>query len=120
MSTSTPFATSPDSGPSGPHTPPRTPALAKSSPVGKLHKYFLPENREQYQKFGYDETFMRGNFNKIEFFAFLEVDIPESVPDVPLELRGKDGFIMLAKKVTKEIKERREHHLFLYLAFLPT
>ncbi|KAI0274409.1 hypothetical protein BGY98DRAFT_993925, partial [Russula aff. rugulosa BPL654] len=49
---STPFATSPHS---GPHTPPRGPGsfkYAKSSPVDKPYKYFLPENREQYQKFG--------------------------------------------------------------------
>jgi hypothetical protein len=58
---STSFATSPDSGLSGPHTPPRAPVpLAKSSPVGKVYKYFLPENREQYQKFGIEDTFLAG------------------------------------------------------------
>lgn len=116
---STTFATSPDSGLSGPHTPPRAPVpLAKSSPVGKVYPYFLPENRHQYQIFGIEDTFWRGNFVKSEFLKFLGVDPPKSVPDVPS--RGKNSFLMLANEVAEFIREQREHYLFLYLAFLPT
>ena len=121
MTLSTSFATSPDSGPSGPHTPPRAlaPASAKSSPVGNVHKHFLPENREQYQKFDIEKTFLLRNFDKDTFLKFLGVKIPESVPDVPS--RGKKSFLTLANKVAKSIKKRQgEHHLFLYSAFLPT
>jgi hypothetical protein len=116
---STSFATSPDSGVSGPHTPPRAPAqLAKSSPVGKVLKYFLPENRDQYQKFGFDRTILLGTFERAKFLRFLDVKPSESVPGVPL--RGKDTFIQLANLVAKYIKDQREHYLFLYLAYLPT
>ena len=113
---STSFATSPLS---GAHTPPRAPAPPpKSSPVGKMSNYFLPESREQYQKFGIDETFLRGDFDKSKFLGVLDVKPPKSVPDVPS--RGKKSFLTLANKVAKFIKDQREHYLFLYLAFLPT
>jgi hypothetical protein len=116
---STSFATSPDSGLSGPHTPPRAPApLAKSSPVGKVHPYFLPENRDQYQNFGFEDTFWLGNFDKKGFLQFLGVEPPKSIPGV--RSRGKESFLSLANKVAKFIKDQREHYLFLYLAFLPT
>lgn len=117
---STSFATSPDSGLSGPHTPPRTSVpLAKSSPVGKVYPYFLPENRDQYQKFGIEDTFWRGKFDKSQFLQFLGVELPNSVPDVPS--RGKKYFLILANEVAKSIRDQREHYyLFLYLAFLPT
>ena len=112
---STSFVTSPDSGHSGPHTCALAPA--KSSLVGKVHKYFLPENCEPYR---IKETFLQGDFDKdkSKFLEFLKVKLPESVPDVPL--RGKKSFLTLANKVAKFIKNQCEHHLFLYLAFLLT
>jgi hypothetical protein len=99
---STPFATSPDSGLKGPHTPPRAPTpLAKSSPIGKVSPYFVPENRDQYQKHGYDTTIKPIEFDKKEFLEFLDVEIPEPVPGV--SSRGKDTFIQLANSVAKTI-----------------
>ena len=123
MTMSMSFATSPDSGHSGPRTPPRgqdpSTKPAKSFPVGKVDKYFLPENREQYQKFGYDDRFLLGAFDdKSKFLQFLNIEPPESVPDV--HSRGKDSFLILANEVAEFIKDQREHYLFLYLTFLPT
>ena len=83
-----------------------------------MDKYFL-ENREQYQKFGYDDRFLLGAFDdKSNFLQFLNVEPPESVPDV--HSRGMDSFLILANEVAEFIKDQREHYLFLYLAFLPT
>lgn len=128
MSTPSPDS---DSGHPGPHTPsrgqPPSGKYAKSSPVGKVPKYFLPENRDQYQKFGHDERSMLGAFkNKTEFLQFLRMqhieeskeEFLESIPDVPS--RGMEYFLDLANKVAKFIHDKREHYLFLYLAFLPT
>jgi hypothetical protein len=77
------------------------PPPAKSSPVGKVYKY------SQYQKFGIDETFLRGDFDKSKFLEFLNVELPKSIPDVPS--RGKEFFLTLANKVAKSIKDQREH-----------
>jgi hypothetical protein len=119
---STSIATSPDSGHSRPCTPHRDQASsvqpAKSSPVGKLYKYYLPKNRKQYQKFGHDVRFLLGAFDRLEFLEFLNVNLPESVPD--MGSGGKDSFLLLANKVAKFIKTKGEHCLFLYLGFLPT
>ena len=79
---STPFATSPHS---GPHTPPRglgSFKYAKSSPVDKLYKYFLRENPDQYQKFGSDDRFLREAFEDQEsFLLFFNGEPP--LPQVP-------------------------------------
>ena len=109
MSTSS--ATLPDSGHSGPHTPPRDPKrpLAKSSPVGKVYKYLLPENREQYQKFGFDKCFLLGAFKKPEFFKFLDVKLPKVIPNVDKEIINKDYLVTFANEVAKSIKDEREH-----------
>jgi hypothetical protein len=122
MSTSS--ATSPDSGHSGPRTPSRGQApsvqFAKSSPVGKVGKYYIPENREQYQRFGYDNCLLLGSFeNNSKFLQFLDLQLPpEPVPDV--SSRTMQSFVKLANKVAKFIKDRGEHYLFPYLAYLPT
>ena len=107
---------SPVSGHSAPLTPPRgqdpsTKPAAKSSPIGKVYKYFLPENREQYQNFGFDKSFLKDPFNnKPNFLKFLGIEPPESVPDVPQRTKGT--FITLANTVAKFIKDTREHHCF--------
>ena len=116
------LATSPNSGHLGPHTPPRSQAIsvkhAKSSPVSKVSAYYLPENREQYQNFGYNDSFLLGDFdNQSEFLQFLSFESLDSVPDICLE--GKRSFVELANKVADHVK-KREHCLFLYLGFLPT
>ena len=117
---STSFAT-PDSSHSDPRTPsrgqPPSGKVAKSSSVGKVSKYILPGNREQYQKFGYDRAFKLEPFkDKTELRQFLKVKHPQSVPDV--QRRGQKSFLALANEVAKFIQS--EHYLFLYLAFLPT
>ena len=128
MTMSTSFAT-PDSGHSDPRTPSRgqppseKEKVAKSSLVDKVSKYYVPENREQYQKFGYDESFMLDDLrDKKEFLEFLGFD-PESVlnPSEPvpdLLPRGMGCFLDLANSLAKFIQS--EHYLFLYLAFLLT
>ena len=98
---------------SGPRTPPRD----KSSPVGKV---FLPENHEQYQKFGFDKGLLLGAFKKSDFFKFLDVKLPKVIPNVDEKKINKDCLITFANEVAKSIKDEREHYLFLYLAFLPT
>ena len=119
---STPFATSPHS---GPHTPPRGPGsfkYAKSSPVDKPYKCILPKNRDQYQKFGSDDRFVREPFENQEcFLLFLNVELPSECPPVPNRcLGGKEDFLELANMVAKFIRDQSEHYLFLYLVFLPT
>jgi hypothetical protein len=123
---STSFATSPNSGHSGPTTPSRPQApsvqVVDSSPVGKVYKYYIPENREQYQKFGYDHDFLLEPFDKSGLKMFLDVQLPKSVPDLPLRTKpGKiESFLELANMVAEDIKKRGEHFLVPYLAFLPT
>ncbi|KAI9507046.1 hypothetical protein F5148DRAFT_1368682 [Russula earlei] len=103
------FATSPDSGHSGPHTPPRgqVPPVkpTKSSPVGKVYKYFLPENREQYQKFGHDERFMLKPFDESGFLDFLK--LKDQLPEIVLgeNLRKQESFIELANTAAQIIKD---------------
>jgi len=90
-----------------------------TGPLPMAAKYFLPENREQFQKFGYDGRFLLGAFDdKSKFLQFLNVEPPTSVPK--MRLRGKESFLTLANNVAKFIKNKREHYLFLYLGFLPT
>ena len=117
---STSIATSPRSGPRTPSRGQAPPVqLAKSSPVGKVYNYYLPENCEQYQKFGYDEAFLLGAFDrKSTFLRFLNVVLPKSFPKI--HPTGKKSFITSANKVARFIKDQREHHLFLCLAVLPT
>ena len=123
---STSLATSPDSGHSVLRTPPRRqdpPAkpLAKSSPVGKVYQYYLPENREQYQNLGFDESFLLGTYTKSQFVKFLNVmKLPESIPNLAQRERTQENFITFANKMAKFIKKWGEHFLFLYLALLPT
>ena len=114
---------SPDSGHSGPHTPPRgqAPSVqhAKSSPVSSVFTYFLPENREQYQKFGYNASFLLGAFDdQSKFLQFLDLELPESIPF--MGLGGKESFVKLANHMAHYVKNKREHCLFLYFGFLPT
>ena len=118
---STSFATSLDLGHSGPRTPPRPKQPpAKSSPVEKVYKYHLPENHEQYQKFGFDGSFMLEAFTKPSFLEFLGVGVPKKIPNIDKERRDKDSFVTFANEVAKSIKDKRKHYLFLYSAFLPT
>ncbi len=110
---------------SGPPTPPRgqDPSVqpAKSSPVDKVYKYFFPENREQYQKFGFDNGFQLGAFDdKSKFLQFLSVELPKLIPNINMGSRGKESFPTLANTMASFIKDKREHYLFLYLGFLPT
>ncbi|KAI0278005.1 hypothetical protein BGY98DRAFT_1097048 [Russula aff. rugulosa BPL654] len=104
----TPFATSPHS---GPHTPPRGPGsfkYAKSSPVDKPYKCILPKNRDQYQKFGSDDRFVREPFeNQESFLLFLNVELPSECPPVPNRcLGGKEDFLELANMVAKFIRDQ--------------
>jgi hypothetical protein len=117
---STSIATSTDSGHSGPCTPPRGQALpvhAKSFPVNNVYKYFLPENREQFQKFSYNSCFQLRAFDKSKFLQFLNVELPNLLPNMGSRKMG--NFLTLANKVAKLIKDQHEHYLFLYLGFLP-
>ena len=107
---STSFMT-PDSGYSHPHTPscgqPPSGKFAKSSLVGKVTKYHVPENCKEYQEFSYDPHFILEPLrNHDEFLEFLDLDtrlIPETVPDVPS--RGKGSFLELANKLAKCIQQ---------------
>lgn len=80
----------------------------------------LPENCEQYQKFGYDNSLMLEPFrDKLEFLEFLDLTPPKLVPNVLS--RGKESFLDFANEVAKFIKDQPgEHYLLMYLAFLPT
>ena len=120
LTTAMSMTTSTHTGHSGPRTPPRgqAPEHAKSSPVSKVPAYFLPENREQYQMFGYNPSFMLGPFDKQEFLEFLNGELPKSVPD--MGRRERESFVKLANNVARYVKSKREHCLFLYLGFLPT
>ena len=116
------FATSPDSGHSGPHTPPcgQAPSIqdAKSSSVSKVDAYILPKNCQQYQRFGYNTSFLLGAFHdQSKFLQFLDLVPPEPVPFMD---SGGKSFVALANDVAHYIKNKREHCLFLYLGFLPT
>src|SRR5712672_3179772 len=107
---STSFATSSHS---GPHTPLPDQAtsvqLAESSPVGKVYNYFRPENREQYQKFGYEEhILLEASEDKSKLLTFLDVKLPDSIPTIS---KGKKYFLKSANKVAKHIKSKREHYL---------
>jgi hypothetical protein len=115
----TPFATSPHS---GPHTPPRSRAPsvkhAKSSPVSKVPKCFLPGNREQYQEFRFDDRFLLGSFeDQAKLLQFLNVTLPLSPPDVG-SIR-KETFLVSANKLARYIRNQCEDYLFLYLVFSP-
>ena len=85
-----------------------------------MYKYLFPENREQYQNFGFDECFLHGTFNKSQFFGYLKVKPPKYIPNLAQEKRTKENFITFANKMAKYIEKRSEHYLFLYLAFFPT
>jgi hypothetical protein len=90
----------------------------RSSRSPKLHAV-MHENREQYQKFSYNASFLLGAFaNQPEFLQFLDLKLPKSVPD--MGSRGKGTFVELANNVARCVKNEREHCLFLYLGFLPT
>ncbi|KAI9507527.1 hypothetical protein F5148DRAFT_1376484 [Russula earlei] len=98
-----------------PHTPPRgqVPPVkpTKSSPVGKVYKYFLPENREQYQKFGHDERFMLRPFDESGFLDFLK--LKDQLPEIVLgenlrkheNLRKQESFLELANTAAQIIKD---------------
>jgi hypothetical protein len=109
--------TSPHSGP-GTRARGQAPSvqITKSSPVGKVDKYYLPHKCDQYQKFGYEDCPQPEAFTKAQFLEFLDVK-PISCPVFEGE-GGKGSFIGLANEVAKSIKGEREHYLFLYLAFL--
>ncbi|KAI9455217.1 hypothetical protein F5148DRAFT_1369876 [Russula earlei] len=92
-----------------PHTPPRgqVPPVkpTKSSPVGKVYKYFLPENCEQYQKFGHDERFMLRPFDESGFLDFLK--LKDQLPEIVLgkNLRKQESFLELANTAAQIIKD---------------
>lgn len=118
-------ATSPDS---GLRTPRRSSPVqtAKSSPVRIYDKYHLPENREQYQTFGYDDRFMLGAFTEAEFLGYLDFKVQNLAPE-PQAFKDNEkkteaekikDFSIVASAVAKAIKDLREHYLFLCLASL--
>jgi hypothetical protein len=78
------------------------------------------ENREQYQKFGYDRHFLRGAFTEAEFLEYLDFKVQDLAPEPQAckDIKGKQDFSNVASAVAKAIKDRREHYLFLCLAFL--
>jgi hypothetical protein len=83
-------------------------------------KYYLPENREQYQTFGYDDRFMLGAFTEAEFLDYLDFKVQNLAPE-PQAFKDNEkmkDFSIVASAVAKAIKDRREHYLFLCLAFL--
>ena len=84
------------------------------------HSGHSGENREQYQKFGYDKSFLLGAFrDQSKFLEFLGFEpSPESVPG--MAFGGKGSFVKLANDMARCVKDKREHCLFLYLGFLPT
>ena len=102
---------------SAPHTPTCSPKNFIKSPVGKLNQYFLPDKRDQYQKFSYDKDFLLpvGDFDWDQF-----LDVPPPPPAIICSVQGIDmeSFVKKANEVAKCIKGQRKHHLFLYLAFL--
>ena len=121
--------TSPDAGPR-PRTPPRSPTVptAEVSPAKVYDKYHLPENREQYQKFGHHNRFkLRAFETKEDFFEYLDLE-EQSLPSEPQAVKKKkkkkkkidqmQDFYNVASAVAKSIKDSREHYLFLCLAFL--
>jgi hypothetical protein len=106
----------------GSRTPPRsaTGQTAKTSPARVKDKYYLPENREQYQKFGYDDRLIKKTFNEGEFLDYLGFKDEDLAPK-PKDYKApktKKGFSKAANVVARAIKKRREHYLFLCLAFL--
>ena len=120
--------TSPDAGPH-PRTPPRSPTVptTKSSPARMYDTYHLPENCEQYQIFGYDSRFLLEAFTtQADFFKYLDFEVQELAPEPQAfknikekkEIEKKQDFSNVASAVAKAIKDRREHYLFLCLAFL--
>jgi hypothetical protein len=111
--------TSRDAGPRTP--PPRSPTpTTESSPAKVLDKYHLPENREQYQKFGYDSRFLLGDFDEARFLEYLDFKNQNLAPEPQAckDRKGKQDFSNVASAVAKAIKDQGEHYLFLCLAFL--
>jgi hypothetical protein len=110
---------SPDAGPS---TPPHSSTVqTKSSPVKTLDKYYPPDKRKQYQKFGYDSRFYLGAFNEARFLESLDFDVRHLAPEPPdyKVIKEKQDFFMVANAVSKAIAMKHgEHYLFLWLAFL--
>jgi hypothetical protein len=78
------------------------------------------ENREQYQKFGYDPRFLRGTFTEAEFLQYLNFKAEDLAPEPQAckDIKGKQDFSNVASAVAKAIKDRGEHYLFLCLTFL--
>ena len=111
---------SPDARPSTPtHS---SKVQTKSSPIEKLDKYYPPDNRDQYQKFGYDSRFDLGAFTtKAKFLKYLVFDVQDLAPE-PRDYKGikeKARFFIMANAVSEAIaKKHGEHYLFLCLAFL--
>jgi hypothetical protein len=108
---------SPDAGPS---TPPHSSTVqTKSSPVKKLDMFYPPDNREQYQKFGYDSRFYLGAFNEARFLEYLDFDDLAPEPQDYKVIKKKQDFFMVANAVSEAIATKHgEHYLFLCLAFL--
>ena len=61
-----------------------------------------------------------GALDKPQFFDFLKVDLPEPIPKVDKEIREKKIFLTFVNELAKDIKDRSEHYLYLYLGSLPT
>jgi hypothetical protein len=98
-------------------------ATSPNSGLRTPDKYYLPE---QYQKFGYDRRFMLGAFTEAEFFDYLDFKVQNLAPE-PQAFKDNEkkentekmkDFSKVASAVAKAIKDRREHYLFLCLAFL--
>ena len=105
---------------SAPHTPSCSPKkFIKSSPVGKVDQYFLPDKRDQYQKFGYDKDFLLGSLDRDQFLEYLN-NVPPPPAAIKSSVRGiaMTSFLPKANEVAEHIKGQRKHYLFLYLAFL--
>ena len=79
------------------------------------------EIREQYQKFGYDNRLLKEVFTKakdfLKYLDFKDQDLPPE-PQACKDIKGKQDFSNVASAVAKVLKDRREHYLFLCLAFL--
>ena len=93
---------------------------AKSSPAKVKDNYYFPQNREQYQKFGYSDRFIKGTFTEAEFLDYLGFKGEDLAPKPHdyKDIETKEDFSQAANAVAKAIKERREHYLVLCLAFL--
>ena len=100
------------------HTPSAS-ALDKSSPVGKIQRYFAPHKRDQVQAF--DESVQQLVFLAPEqFLDCLSVDepLPSKIPGQRRHLFSIDGLCSLANGIAHSMKDKCEHRLLCIYLFL--